>query len=138
MNIWSISVNATTIVIKWETRESEVKVILACKFNPLGPDIQAIVQRNPKLLYDHPELKNIFPKGSILVVNKREKNLKELLQRVDPYSVKSDVTDDSNHGYRKCENGCDSCKNFVDETSEVICKATGVKYKIRCDSTCST
>ena len=38
----------------------------------------------------------------------------------------------------KNDKKCDSCNNFVDETSFVISKATGRKYWIRRDSTCTT
>ena len=38
---------------------------------------------------------------------------------------------------KKCGKKYDSCNNFVDETSFVILKATGRKYWIRRDSTCT-
>ena len=39
---------------------------------------------------------------------------------------------------KKCSKKCDSCNNFVDETSFVISKAIGRKYWIRRDSTYTT
>ena len=62
----------------------------------------------------------------------------ELLTRADPYNIKSDLLDLNVHGYKNCGKKCDSCNYFVDETSFVISKATGWKYWIRRDSTCTT
>ena len=64
--------------------------------------------------------------------------MQELLTRANPYNIKSDLLDRNFHGYKKCGKKCDSCNNFVDETSFVISKATGRKYWIRRDSTCTT
>ena len=56
----------------------------------------------------------------------------------DPNNIKSDLLDRNFHGYKKCDKKCNSCNNFVDETSFVISKATGWKYWIRRDSTWTT
>ena len=63
--------------------------------------------------------------------------MQELLTRGDPYNIKSDLLDLNVHGYKKYGKKCDSCNNFVDETSFVISKATWRKYWIRRDSTCT-
>ena len=63
-------------------------------------------------------MKQLFPKNSIIVANKRGRNLQELLTRADPDNIKSDLLD------RKV-----SC---------IISKATGRKYWIRMDSSCAT
>ena len=74
-----------------------------------------------------------------MVAYKRENNLKDLLVRGDPYAVKNDMIDNLNHGYVKChQSRCDSCKNYVDETSFIKCHATGRIFKIRRDITCNT
>ena len=52
--------------------------------------------------------------------------------------MKSDLLDLNVHAYKKCGKKCDSCNNFVDQTSFVISKATGRKYHIKRDSTCET
>ena len=84
-------------------------------------------------------LKQLFPKNPIIVANKRERNLPELLTRADPYDIKSDLLDRNVHGYKKCSKKCDSCNNFIDETSFVMPKANiKGKYWIRRDSTCTT
>ena len=83
-------------------------------------------------------LHSIFPDGSILVTNKRCQNLKDLLVRGDPYNIKHDFTHIILHQYKPCGKKCDSCDNFVVNQSHVISNATGRKYYIRRDSTCST
>ena len=66
-----------------------------------------------------------------MVAFKRERNLKKLLLRGDPYSIKSDMMDNETHGYKRCNNArCDSCRNFVDETATIKSFATGKIFKI--------
>ena len=43
------------------------------------------------MLYDTPSCLEVFPKESILIANKRNQNLKELLLRADPYNVKDNL-----------------------------------------------
>ena len=61
-----------------------------------------------------------------------------LILRGHPYSIKSDLIDTVSHGYTRCSQKCDSCDNFVDETTFVNTHATGRKFGILRDSTCST
>ena len=102
------------------------------------PNVADIVNRNLHLIRDTPLLNKLFPPGTITVANKRGNNLKELMLRGDPYNIKTDLTDNDAHGYVKCGKKCDSCDNFVQETSYVTCNATGRKFYLRRDSTCST
>ena len=44
----------------------------------------------------------------IIVGYKREKNLKELLTRADPYNT-INIVDDEMHAYVACNKRCDSC-----------------------------
>ena len=74
----------------------------------------------------------------VLVAFKRENNLKELLLRADPYQVKSDLLDHTPHGYTPCKKSCDSCKNFVIQTTTIKAHATGRIFHIRRDSTCTS
>ena len=113
-------------------------VIFLAQFNPCGPNVSKIINKHRHLLETDDTLKQLFPKNYIVVANKRGRNLQELLTRVDLYNIKSDLLDRNFHGYKKCGKKCDSCNNFVDETSFVISKATGRKYWIRRDSTCTT
>ena len=47
----------------------------------------------------------------IMVTYKREKNLRELLTRADPYNSINNV-DDEMHTYVPCKKRCDSCRNL--------------------------
>ena len=114
------------------------RIVFSTAYNPRGPDVKSIIKSNLHLLEDQPNLQELFPKGSIIVANKKESSLKDLLLRADPYSVKDDLCDKREHGYVRCNKGCDSCENFVDETSFVTSFATGRRFRIYRDSTCTT
>ena len=113
-------------------------IVFSTSYNPRGPNVNNIVRKYLHLIQNNPKLNTLIPKGTILVANKREKNLKELLLRADPYNIKSDLCNNNPSGYEKCGKKCDSCINFVDETSDIISNATGRKFKIHRNSTCST
>ena len=113
-------------------------VIFSTKFNPRGPDVKAIVNRHLPFINNTPVLKDLIPSGTIMVASKRESSLADLLQRSDPYNVKTDLTDDQKHGYTKCNKNCDSCNNFVTPTDTITSFATGRTFTIRRDSTCTT
>ena len=113
------------------------RVVFSSKYNPLGPNIRAILRKHSHLLKGD-SVKEIFPHG-VMFAAKRERNLKELLTRADPYSVKADVTDDlSNKGYKHCGNNCDSCDNFVWATDRITSTATGKSYWVRRDFSCDS
>ena len=57
--------------------------------------------------------------------------------RGGPYNIKHDLTDIVSHQYKPSDKKCDSCDNFVAKESYVISSATGRKYYIHQDSTCS-
>ena len=82
-------------------------------------------------------LKGLLPENSILVANKRDNNLKDLLLRIDPYNLKRNV-DNTKHGYKNCKKKCDSCNNFEDKITAIKCFATGRIFKIRRHSSCQT
>ena len=84
-------------------------VILSAEFNPRGPNVSKIINKHRHLLETDDTLKQLYPKNSIIIANKRGRNLQELLTRGDPYNIKSDLLDRNVHGYRKCGKRCDSC-----------------------------
>ena len=90
------------------------------------------------ILQENPQVRKIFPDGSIIVANKRCKNLKELLARADPYDVREDLLLNPVGGYKICGKKCDSCNNMVDSTSEFVWKHSGNKFSIRRPFTCLT
>ena len=107
------------------------------KYNPRGPNIRSIFGKHSYLIRNCPSLDKIFP-GGVMRAFKREKHLKELLMRGNPYNIKEDHNNHSKHGYKRCDRICDSCDNFVLETDHIISKATGRKYTIRTDFTYSS
>ena len=90
------------------------------------------------LIKNSPFLHTLFPDGSILVANKSCQNLKDLLAYGNPYNIKHDLTDIIPHQCKPCGEKFDSCDNFFVSQSNVISNATGRKYYIRQDSSCST
>ena len=80
----------------------------------------------------------LFLENSILVANKGENNLKDLILRSDPYNMKRDLLHNTKHGYKSCQKKCDSCNNLVTEVRDIKCFATGRIFKIRRDSSCQT
>ena len=108
-----------------------IPIIFTTKFDPSGPSIKNIVSDNLHILDD--DLRD-----QVLVAFKRENNLKELLLRADPYQNKSDLLDRTPHGYKACNKTCDSCKNFVVETTTIKSNATGRIFHIRRDCNCES
>ena len=110
--------------------------VFSTKFNPLGPNVNKILKDHQNILDGSDVLKELFKPGTIMVAHKRENNLKELILRGDPYSIKPEIMDTVGLGYKRCDRLCDSCRSFVDETSVVRCNATGKKYVIRKNLSC--
>ena len=93
---------------KTKNTNSKNKIAFCSKYNPLGPNIKNIIQKHAHILDNCQIMQN----KEIMVAYKREKNLKELLTRVDPYDIINNV-DDEMHTYVPCKKRCDSCTNFV-------------------------
>ena len=74
-------------------RSVNKKVIFSTKFNPLGPNVRGIIKKHSHILKKSVKAKELFPEG-VMVASKREQKLKDLLTRADPFSIKSDLTDD--------------------------------------------
>ena len=124
---------------KVNPRNAENLIVFSASFNLHGPNLNKIINRNIDLLLNNDNLKELYPKGTILVVTKKEKNLQQLLMRSDPYNIKDDQILKEDYGYTKCSyKNCDYCNNFVDETNHIECNTTGRKYKIRRDTTCNS
>ena len=70
-----------------------------------------------------------------MVAYKREKNLKELLTRADPYNIINNA-DNEMHTYVPCKQRCDSCANFVVAKSSFKRFATKRVYKVRRSTSC--
>ena len=59
-------------------------VIFSVEFNPRGPNVSKIINKHRHLLGTDDALKQLFSKNSVVVANKRGRNLQELLTRADP------------------------------------------------------
>ena len=116
----------------------ENKVIIMTIFNPRGPNMSQIINRQLHLIKNSLFLHNIFPDGSILVDNKGCPNFKDLLVRGNPYNIKHDLTDTVSDEYNPCSKKCVLCDNFLGSQSYLISNATGRKYYKGRDNTCST
>ena len=116
----------------------EKKIIFSTKYNPRGPNVNKIVKEYLPILQQVPILNDLFPKNSVMVANKRENNLVDLMLRSDPYNIKSDIAGMKEIGYVKCGRRCDSCENFVIETTNIKSHATGRRFSIRRETTCKS
>ena len=114
--------------------DKEKKHRFFTEFNPNAPNISEILKKHEHLLRGHEKLNKLFPPGSFQMVNRRTKNLQELMLRADPYSVRSNEADCQ---YKKCGR-CDSCKNFVIGANTIKSTATGKVFKLRKNLDCST
>ena len=108
-----------------------IEFFFLTKFNPREPNVTKIMKENFHLSQNNKILKGSFPENSILVANKREHNLKDLLRRSDLYNIKRDLLDNTKHGYKHSKRKCDFCNNFVDEATAIRSFATGRIFKIR-------
>ena len=114
------------------------KVIFITKHNPVGPNVQGIIKKHSHILENSMAAKEVFP-GGIMLASRREKNLKELLTRADPYSIKTDLTVDlTGMGYKSCTKVCDSCRSFVMEVDRITSSATGKTFRIRREFNCDS
>ena len=119
-------------------RSQNKKVLFITKFNPLGPNIRAIIKKHTSILENSVAARKVFPEG-VMIASRREQNLRELLTRADPYSIKSDLTGDfTGMGYKHSEPKCDSCWSFVLETDTIKSTATGKTFLIRRKINCET
>ena len=102
------------------------KIIFCSKYNALGPNIKNIIQKHANTIANCKIMQN----KEIMVANKREKNLKDLLTRADPYNIFNYVD------YFPCKKRCDSCTNFVVAKSSFECFATKRIYEVRWSTSC--
>ena len=117
-----------------EENQAPTKTRFITKFNPHHPDIYQIIKKHDHILRTSATLNKIFPRGSFQIVNKREKNLKEIISRADPYVIKPAILG----SYKTCDRTCDSCRTFANDLSEFKCNATGRIFKLHKEMNCNT
>ena len=103
-------------------------------YNPHHPNIHKIIATHENILRTSVTLDQLFPKGTFQVVNKREKNLKELISRADPYTSKPLIRGE----YKTCDRPCDSCRTFAGDCTEFKCNATGRTFRLAKNMNCDT
>jgi len=91
--------HATRLVNLLTRRATVNPIIFVTKYNPRGPKINNIVKRFLLILKESPILKELFPDRSVMVANKKENNLTNLLLRSDSYNIKQDILDNQECGY---------------------------------------
>ena len=104
------------------------------KFNPHHPNVLGIIRKHEHILRTSATLQLIFPEGSFQVVHKREKNLKELITRADPYSSLPRTLGK----YETCDRVCDSCRSFAAECTQFRCNANGRTFHLLKNMNCNT
>ena len=87
---------------KTKSGNSKTMVVFYSKYNSLRPNIKSIIQKHAHIL----DKCQIMQNKEIMVAYKRQKNLKELLTRADPYNIISNVGDEI-HIYVPCKQRCD-------------------------------
>ena len=95
-------------------------VIFTKQYNPLGPNINSIIKKHLLIIIDNPNLVEMFSKDSMLFACKRFPNLKDLMVRADPYSIKPLKETDQDPGCSDFKKRCDSCKNYVDHVYHLL------------------
>ena len=60
------------------------------------------INRNIHLLLNNDSLSEVYPKGTILVAKKREKNLQQLIMKTEQFNIKDDQQLKKDRGYTKC------------------------------------
>ena len=103
------------------------------EYNPGGPNVYKILKKHEHFIRGHEFLDNLFPKNCFQVVHRRGRNLKELILRADPYTVKPQPVG----CYDKCGE-CDSCKNFVSGQTKIKVFATGRVFQLLKVMNCKT
>ena len=76
-------------------------IIFPAEYNPRGSNVNAIIKRHEHILQYNTASKELFPTNLFIVANKRATNLQELVLRADPYNVKTDLLNQTDHFYKK-------------------------------------
>ena len=83
-----------------------------------------------------PDMRAVFPEGSINVTYRRGKNLKELIS--PSLFPQRQLTTKSQSTVSQYGKNCDNCDNFLVCRNEFTCKVTGKTYKVRGNLPCNS
>ena len=109
------------------------KVKFVATFNPALPGVEGLIKKHVHYLDSDEVLKKVFPNEKFSVINKRKKNLKEM---VAP-SLYPKPSIKSNRTIVSC-NKSDICKNFLITDSKFRCTVTGKTYFIKSNLSCDS
>ena len=123
-----------------EARQVKPKVVksnfnLITVYNPVMKNLEKILNDNLHIVYVDPDMKKVFPEGTISVTYKRRKRLKELIFAL---LYPGTVTESASRFSKSNESRCDIRKNCMVFKNEFTCTATGKTYKVRDDLTCKS
>ena len=109
-------------------KSHRLNVNLVTVYNRIIKNLETVVRNNLPILRSDPEMKNIFPEGSINIIYKRGKSLRELISP----SMLPQVQVESHSIVSKCNSKrCDICQNYLVCNNEFTCIVTGKIYKVR-------
>ena len=122
------------------TRQVKLKLIksnfnLITVYNPVMKNLQKVLNDNLRILYGDPDMKKMFPGGTVSVTYRRGKCLKELIY---PSLYPRTVTEYASRVSKCNESRCDIGKNYMVFKNEFTCTVTGKTYKVRGDLTCKS
>ena len=116
-------------------KSHRLNVNLVTVYNPIIENLQTAIRNNLPILYSDPEMKNIFPEGSINITYKRVKSLRELFSA----SMFSQAPTESHYMVSECKSKrCDICQNYLVCKNEFTCRVTGKTYKVRGKLCCTS
>ena len=119
---------------KVKTKSKKNTFNLVTVYNPNINNLQSVIKKHLSILYSDPDMKNVFPEGSINVTYKRGKSLRELISP----SLFPQAKNDTQSMVSKCGSRCDICNNFLVCSNEFRCKVTGKTYKVRGKLNCNS
>ena len=123
-----------------EARQVKPKVIkytfyLITVYNPVMKNLEKVLNDNLHILYADPDMKKVFPEGTISVTYRRGKFLIEL---ISPSLYPRTVTESAFRVSKCNESRCDICKNYMVSKNEFTGTATDNTYKVRAVLTCKS
>ena len=116
-----------------EARQVKPKII---KSNyPVLKNLEKVLNDNLHILYGDPDMKKVFPEGTVSVTYRRGKCLKEL---ISPSLYPRTVTESASRVSKCNESRCDICKSYMVFKNKFTCTATSKTYKVRGDLNCKS
>ena len=100
---------------------------LITQYNPLLPNLKAIIRNHLPILRCNQQMLDIFLQNTISVTCKRNYNLTEILSP----SLFPTTTKQNECSIKECNRKCDNCKNLFIVSPDFTCFSTKRKYKIK-------